>query len=203
MSNITLIKSRFIHIPKCAGTYLQTALYYLCEVKKSYEGYPHSGHLCLHQLPEESYYNFTFIRHPYTWWPSYYHYMQRGMKAAGQPVPSFDDWFKIENPFWLGHYSTLIKRFIGVDDIYPTSNKINFVGKTENINEDLCLALQTADEPFRGGRKYEDLFKVPMIMNLLTEFSNVQQYDRGISDESKDLIYRGEKWVFETYGYTK
>jgi len=129
--------------------------------------------------------------------------MQRGMKAAGQPVPSFDDWFKIENPFWLGHYSTLVKRFIGVDDIYLTSNKINFVGKTENIKEDLCLALQTAEEPFKGARKYEDLFKVPRIMNLLTEFSNVQQYDRGISDESKDLIYRGEKWVFETYGYTK
>lgn len=203
MSNLVLTKSRFIHIPKCAGTYLQTALYCLCEVKKSYAGYPHSGHLCLHQLPEESYYNFTFVRHPYTWWPSYYHYMQRGLKAAGQPVASFDDWFKVENPFWLGHYATLVKRFIGVDDIYTTSNKINFVGKTENIKEDLYAALQAAEEPLKGGKKYEDLFEAPGTTERLIKWGNVQEYEREISDESKDLIYRGEKWVFDTFDYER
>ena len=203
MSNLVLAKSRFIHIPKCEGTYVQTALYYLCNLKKSYEGYPHNGHLCLHQLPEESYYNFTFVRHPYTWWPSYYHYMQRSLKAAGQPVASFDDWFKVENPFWLGHYTTIVKRFIGVDNIYATSNKINFVGKTENIKEDLRKALDLAKEPFRGVRKYENLFEVPLIIDELAKWGNVQEYEREISDESKDLIYRGEKWVFDTFDYER
>jgi len=128
--------------------------------------------------------------------------MQRSLKAAGQPVSSFDDWFKVENPFWLGHYATLVKRFIGVDDIYTTSNKINFVGKTENIKEDLYSALQAAEEPLKGGRKYEDLFEAPTIKKLLIKWGNVQEYEREISDESKDLIYRGEKWVFDTFNYT-
>lgn len=200
MSNTVLQKSRFIHIPKCAGTFLQAVLYALqIGVRKTYN-HPHNGHLCLHMMPEEDYYNFTFVRHPYTWWPSYYYYMQRGQKAQGKEALPFDEWLQLEGPFWLGHYTSLVKRFIGVDELYPTKNKMHFVGKSEALKEDLFKALTEAGEEFKINwyhKLFEDKSTNPH------NWTNTQEYNREISDESKDLIYRGERWVFDTFEYLK
>lgn len=198
MSNVVLQKSRFIHIPKCAGTFLQAVLNHLnIGIKHTYT-HPHSGHLCLHQMSEEDYYNFTFVRHPYTWWTSYYYYMQRGVKESGKDVIPFDVWFENENPFWLGHYTTVVKRFVGMDDLYPTSNKIHFTGKSENLKEDLHKALTLAGEVFSHER-FETIFENKN--GRTYKWTNIQDYDRVISDRSKELIYRGEKWIFDTYKY--
>lgn len=200
MSNLVLSKSRFVHIPKCAGTFLQSALYFArVEVRETYST-PHSGHLCLHQMPETDHFNFTFIRHPYTWWPSYYYYMHRTWEAEGRTVTPFDVWLHDAGPFWLGHYTALVKRFTGVDELYPTKNKMNFIGKSENIEKDLYQALKQAEEYFNEGR-YSTIFAEKPAK--VYDWVNTQNYNREISDSSKDLIYRGEKWVFDTFGYSK
>jgi hypothetical protein len=116
------------------------------------------------------------------------------------PVPTIDEWLRDEGPFWIGHYSTLVKRFIGVDDVYPTRNKIDFVGKTENLREDLLKALTEAGEDFQVP-KYHSLFEDEEKRKKIERWSNIQDYTRGISDATKELIYRGEKWVFDTFEY--
>jgi hypothetical protein len=196
MSNLTLTKSRFIHIPKCAGTYIQALIYPLVPNKER-STHPHCGHLCLHQMPETDHYNFTFVRHPYTWWPSYYYYMQKHMPS---PVPSIDEWLRDEGPFWIGHYSTLVKRFIGEDEVYPTKNKMNFIGKSENLREDLKQALLNAGEIFNDAR-YNRLFDEEELSSKVKRWANTQEYSREISDTTKDLIHRGEKWIFDTFDY--
>lgn len=202
MSNLVLPKSRFLHIPKCAGTFTLAVIVELGLRKFRFKE-PHYGHLCMHQMPEEEYYNFTFVRHPYTWWPSYYYYMRKGFDSQEGGSPDFDTWLKEYGPFWLGHYSTIVKRFIGKDPLYTTSNKIDFIGKTENLEEDLFSALTAAGEEF-DHTKYRDLFrKKDTSEGLAPRWANAQEYNRDISEESKELIYRSEKWVFDAYGYLK
>lgn len=196
MSNLTLKNSRFVHIPKCAGTYTQALINFLIpNVERA--THPHCGHLCLHQMPETAHYNFTFVRHPYDWWPSYYYYMK---KHVPQPVPTIDEWLQDEGPFWLGHYTTLVKRFIGVDELYPTKNKINFIGKVESLREDLLQALNLAGETFNVD-SYAKFFDDKEEGKRIERWRNSQSYNREISEASKDLIYRGEKWIFDTYNY--
>jgi hypothetical protein len=200
MSNLVLSKSRFVHIPKCAGTFVISVIGYLGLKKHRYDS-PHFGHLCLHQMPEEDYFNFAFVRHPYTWWPSYYYYMRKGFDLQEGSSPDFDSWLQDYGPFWLGHYSTIVRRFIGIDPLYTTNNKISFIGKTENLEEDLFKALKAADENFNEV-KYKEIFKQQDTeKGVKTQWGNVQSYDREISAESKKLIYTAERWIFDTFEY--
>jgi hypothetical protein len=200
MSNLILPKSRFVHIPKCAGTFTLAVIVELGLRKFRFKE-PHYGHLCLHQMPEEDYYNFTFVRHPYTWWPSYYYYMRKGFDSQEGGSPDFDTWLQEYGPFWLGHYSTITQRFIGADPLYQTTNKISFIGKTESLKEDLFTALEQAGELF-DSTKYNDLFlKKDTAEGLSARWANAQDYVRTISNESKKLIYSAERWMFDTFEY--
>lgn len=77
---------------------------------------------------------------------------------------------------------------------------MNFIGKSENIEKDLYQALKQAEEYFNEGR-YSTIFAEKPAK--VYDWVNTQNYNREISDSSKDLIYRGEKWVFDTFGYSK
>jgi hypothetical protein len=121
-------------------------------------------------------------------------------KHVPQPVPTIDEWLQDEGPFWLGHYTTLVKRFIGVDELYPTKNKINFIGKVESLREDLLQALNLAGETFNVD-SYAKFFDDKEEGKRIERWRNSQSYNREISEASKDLIYRGEKWIFDTYNY--
>lgn len=192
MSNLLLKNSGFIHIPKCAGTFIQGALYYLELVEKRYE-HPHCGHLFPHQMKNERNFYFTFIRHPYTWWPSYWKYS--GMDIV---VPNFDTWVLEEGAMWLGCYSQIVKRYLGEDNNYKTDIKIKAVGKIENLIEDLENILEKSKETYCAN-KFLDIKRG----NVLEIDHNIQIYDREISQESKDIIYKTEKYIFDKFKYSK
>ena len=195
MSNLILNKSVFIHIPKCAGTLIQAVLSHSNLVKYRYS-MPHSGHLFLHQMPQDSdLFHFCFTRHPYTWWPSFWKYSNMDNEAS-----DFNVWIKDYGPKFLGTYTNMLKRYIGEDVAYENKLKMSFIGKIENINIDLIAALNAAKEEFNY-EKTLDFICYPDNTEKIKKWQNKQTYNRDISDESKELIYKTEKWVFDRFNY--
>lgn len=192
MSNLLLKKSGFVHIPKCAGTFVQGSLYHLELVEKRYE-HPHSGHLFPHQMQKEKKFYFTFVRHPYTWWPSYWKYS--GMDVSN---PDFDNWVEEVGAMWLGCYSLMVKRYLGEDSNFETDVKVQAVGKIENLFVDLEKILKKAGEDFCKER-----FLNIKNGNVPEIDYNKQNYTRQISKRSKDIIYKTERYVFDKFKYSK
>ena len=203
MSNLLLSKSSVIHIPKCAGTFLQAFLNNLKLPKYRYTE-PQNGHLFLHQMTQSvATYNFTFVRHPYTWWPSFYHWSKNTrFSEMERQCPDFDTWVQDYGPFWMGLYTQLVKRYIGEDPVYASDVKMHFIGKTENIFEDLHTALINASEEFEENR-FQHLVKNHNTNESLVKWSNKQTYHREISDASKDIIYQTERYIFDKFNYSK
>ncbi len=203
MSNLLLSKSSVIHIPKCAGTFLQAFLNNLKLPKYRYTE-PQNGHLFLHQMTQSATtYNFTFVRHPYTWWPSFYHWSKNTrFSEMERQCPDFDTWVQDYGPFWMGLYTQLVKRYIGEDPVYASDVKMHFIGKTENIFEDLHTALMNAGEEFEENR-FQHLVKNHNTNESLVKWSNKQTYHREISDASKDIVYQTERYIFDKFNYSK
>jgi hypothetical protein len=203
VSNLLLPKSSVIHIPKCGGTFLQGFLYRLSLPKFRYST-PHDGHLFLHQMTESlNTYNFTFVRHPYRWWPSFYHWSKKSrFGEMERECSDFDTWMQDYGPFWMGLYTQLIKRYTGEDPAYKTDVKINFIGKTENLLSDLHTALTEAEEVF-DEKLFKHMVEHPEKHEYLTKWSNKQVYDPNISKESKQIIYKCERYVFDKFEYKK
>lgn len=203
MSNLLLNKSSVIHIPKCAGTFLQAFLFALGLPKYRYT-YPQDGHLFLHQMTQSiNTYNFTFVRHPYTWWPSFYHWSKKDrLSEMERQCIDFDTWIQDYGPFWMGLYTKLVKRYIGEDPIYASNVKMHFIGKTENIFEDLKTALTNAGEEFNKYR-FQNLVETHKTNEFLVKWSNTQTYFRDISDASKEIIYKNEEYIFNKFNYQK
>ena len=205
MSNLLLPKSNFIHIPKCGGTLLCTALWRLQLVKNKENEilYPHYGHLFASQMPENGKPCFTFVRNPVTWWQSFYHWNMREntgrFMQAEREAGSFDRWIDEYGQFWLGMYTTLVKRYTGRDPHFPTSNKVELIGRTEYLFKDLNMILNALGESYH----------VPTMRQLLSNtypfeaiHKNIQQYDRdAISPESRAIILKTEKYVADMFGY--
>lgn len=201
MSNLLLHKSSFIHIPKCGGSMVQSILYRFDLVKHRYTS-PQNGHLFLHQMTEsKNTYNFCFVRHPYTWWPSFWNWSKRDrFSVMERECPDFDTWLKDYGPFWMGHYSKYLCRYIGEDPSYPSDIKMNFIGKMENLFVDLDAALKNS------GEQYDDLRLGFFIKNIhrdpiLSKSYNKQEYNKVISEKSKEIIYNTEKYVFDRFDY--
>lgn len=205
MSNAILNSSKFIHIPKCGGTAVQSALWQLGLIKDRSQSFtaPHHGHLFASQMPEDYRKNFTFVRNPITWYQSWYHWnMQQPLsRFSGDELKtkSFDQWIDEYGQFWLGIYGVLIKRYFGEDDNFPTTNKIHFVGKVENLYTDLGLALEACEESY-DANILRDL-KSGALQQLQRQ-TNRQSYNRSaITQSSKDIIYKVELPVFNRFHY--
>lgn len=209
MANATLSHSKFIHIPKCGGTALQTALWYIECIKDKSQSFstPQYGHLFASQMPNDGKPCFTFVRNPVTWWQSFYYWnMNLQHSRFSEPelkTTSFNQWLNDYGEFWLGLYSRLVYRYTGSDNKFnvPACNVIlpEHVGKTENLYNDLKLTLLLLGQPFNKD-KMDAL--IAGKVTFLPEHANVQNYNRSaISPASIDLIRATEKHVIERYGY--
>ena len=103
-------------------------------------------------------FTFAFVRHPLTWYQSYFSYKQwKGWdrkndwdhKVRSDKFEEFVEKAIEETP---AYYSKLIRRFVG----WP-NEEIDFVGRFERLTEDLIRALQLAGESFDP----EEIKKVP------------------------------------------
>lgn len=195
MSNLLLKNSIFVHIPKTGGTLIQAMLHRLHIVEHRYTE-PPSGHVFLHQMPQdkETFY-FAFVRHPYTWWPSYWNY-----GGMSREEPDFNKWIVGFGPKWMGAYTTRIKRYMGIDPTYPCKLRLNRICKLENLNTDFPEVLQEAGEQFDLNR-LNQMLADPTHLDI-KRWTNKGNYDITLTDESKQIIYNTEKWVFDEFGYT-
>lgn len=205
MSNAILDKSKFIHIPKCGGTAVQSALWQIGCIKDKSQMFtePHFGHLFASQMPVDERINFAFVRNPITWWHSWYWWnkTQPLSRFNGQELKtkSFDQWIDEYGQMWLGMFSMMLKRYLGEDDDFKTTNKVTMIGKTEHLFVDLKRILQEIGEHF-------DECILDDIINKKIVFdhhdSNAQKYDRNkMSASTKNIIYQTEKDVFVRFKY--
>lgn len=205
MSNILLEKSNFIHIPKCGGTALNTALWRLGLVKdRSREiREPHFGHLFASQMPDNGKPCFSFVRHPVSWWMSFYHWNMNPAHSRfseqERATTSFDEWVRDYGQAWLGYYTMIVRRYLGKDPTFPTTNNVELIGRTEYLFVDLRNILNVIGEDY----------KVDVMKDLISgkysldpKLSNVQDYDRNaISMESREIIQKCEQYMYVTFGY--
>jgi hypothetical protein len=114
--------------------------------------------------------------------------------------PDFDTWVQEYGPFWMGHYSKLVSRYTGDDPLYNSNIKMNFIGKTENLFGDLHKALTLAEEEF-AEKRFQHLLCIINTDPKLLKSKNMQEYNRTISDKSKEIIYKTEKYMFDKFNY--
>lgn len=146
---------------------------------------------------------FSFVRHPVAWWMSFYHWNMNPthsrFSAPEIATTSFDEWIRDYGQFWLGHYTVLVRRYLGKDTNFPTNNKVELIGRTEYLYNDLRNILNVVGQPYKL-----DVMKdlISGKIQLAPVLSNVQDYDRNkVSMESRELIHRCEQFMYRTFGY--
>lgn len=143
-----LTKSIFLHIPKTGGQWVKESLRSSAKVVKEYKG--HQYHVA-HARDMEGMFKFTFIRHPLSWYQSYYVYASSHGWEEHWRIANHDlginhlksDNFNVfmdrvleERPHF---FSKVMNERIQIAD---------YVGRQENLDSDLIKALRLADEPF-------------------------------------------------------
>jgi len=158
MPCLILPKSRFLHIPKTGGKWVQQALQ---AGGMEFEKWP-VAHCGLAEAPEPDLFTFAFVRNPLTWLQSIWRYrMARDWPRGGQAFriaapgkdiePLFSDSFAEFVKNFLdecpGYCSWLFERFVGT-----RGAPIDYIGKQETLAADLVGALEAAGEEFNRDR---------------------------------------------------
>jgi hypothetical protein len=172
-------KTIFIHIPKNAGTSIETLF-----ANSSFRIQPNK-HANIHEIKKkfpklyDSHRKFTIVRNPYDKMVSWYFYLKRKV-GEKHKVVEFNDWIKDPQLFWHAddpiHF--LDPQHTWIDDTVK-------VIKFENLNEEL-------NEFFK-----EDI-KLP-----ITNKSNHDHYSTYYNRKSLDIIYDRYEEDFEKFNYKK
>jgi len=150
-----LHKCIFIHIPKCGGDSINTALNLSASCDKVLKKNPQNGHgdIFYHeQLFYKNFFSFSFVRNPYDRVCSLYHYFKdpkclkwncnKRTYGAFCNIKSFKDFvFRIDDFNYDQHFKSQ-HRFIE----HPRLS-IDFLGRFENLKEDFATACNKAGIP--------------------------------------------------------
>jgi hypothetical protein len=207
MANYLLSHCNFIHIPKCGGSAINGALWRtkaITDRQKQVLSTPHYGHLFASQMPENGKPFFSFVRHPVSWWMSFYHWNMNPAHSRFSPpelaTTSFDQWINEYGPLWLGFYTKIVRRYLGKDPSFPTNNKVEMIGRTEYLFKDLRTIFNVTGQPY-DVEALNDL--IAGKIKLDTKVENKQTYDRkAVSMETRELIKKCEFYMYETFGYS-
>ncbi len=189
---LILPNSCFLHVPKTGGTWAKEA------IKASglkYEEYPIEGdpHIGLEYCPVPEKFQFAFVRHPVERYRSYWQYKM----GAG---------WDVNNPLDRDCCSTDFHQFIhNVIKLYPgvcgrdyeqfvglPGDEIDFIGKFENLIEDLIFALHKAREEFNE----ENIRSIPP-----KNVSDKIRFPAKYTSELKDAVRKVEYYTLLRFGY--
>lgn len=207
---IILPRSVYFHIPKTGGTWTRHALKvavkdFLEDVRPPLTGHWYNlrlEHISPANAPKEllrDKFLFTFVRNPITWYQSTW--AQRNDCGWSDPdVLVIDRLFKGSefNEFVLGcmerfpggMLTRIYKEFTGED-----LQRVDYIGKQENLRQDLITALTKAKEGFNA-----EIIKNMAQLNVISRragYGEKRKYRREVFE--KLLEY--EKWVFDSFGY--
>ena len=172
-------KAIFIHIPKNAGTSIETLF-----TNKSFRIQPYK-HANIHEIKKKfpeiynSYRKFTIIRNPYDKMVSWYFYLKKQI-GEDHNVIEFSEWLKDPFKFWHVNDPTyfLDSQHTWVDDTVVLI-------KYENLDKEL--------NQFFGKE-----------INLpITNKSDHDHFSSYYNKESSNIIYNKYKKDFEKYNYKK
>ena len=172
-------KTIFVHIPKNAGTSIETLF-----MNNSFRVQPNK-HADIYEIKRKfknsynSYRKFTIIRNPYDKMVSWYFYLKKNLKE-NYNIIDFNEWIKDPLKFWHANDPTsyLKSQYKWID------NTVEII-KFENLNEEI--------NEFFG--KEIDL--------PITNKSNHDHYLEYYNKESLDIIYDRYKEDFEKFNYKK
>jgi hypothetical protein len=207
---VYLKKSVFYHIPKTGGTWVAKNLFDNVKGPKRnfwrhHRGVTHPhidkkgvGHLLRgpHIPPsarDTKKFKFSFVRHPLTWYMSLWKYRTRDGALRHQwrdrdssdfskkcAKNDFNEFIDAVIEHFPGYYSEVVKQFESVD----------FMGKQENIREDLVKALTLAGEEFNEDK----------VRNYKGESLKIgRKVDIKYTPEQEKKILEIEKYVIDKY----
>lgn len=177
--------SVFIHVPKTAGTSVTGILDTLKLVSRTYS----PPHPTLAEL-EPSPFRFAFVRHPWEWLMSQYRYMTvRGWTKGlwgNFAAPTFEDFLNRVYAENKPRVTLLWNEYLG-----PPGNRIEFIGRQENLMPDLEKALH-----------YSGIDFCPVtLMKLEVYYNRSPDYPCPVPDELKRRVLRLERGIInEFYG---
>lgn len=199
-------KSIFYHIPKTGGIWVKEAMrqsgiapYGRCKDRKGSHPWglkrEHSTPDIVCDEDKNGLFSFCFVRHPITWYKSHWCYR---VKIQALDINSVINrvWHHVFETFVLdaleafpsGYITELYQYYVGKD-----GSKIDFIGRQENLTNDLVEALTLAGEDFSE----EDLRH--------TRWRNVSAGNRKLGDlcilsaETENRILEVERWVIDNF----
>ena len=185
MAAVILEKAIFLHVPKTGGTWVTKSLVRQESCVAAIKGHPYfNGPRPCDERLQAAYreqFCFAFVRHPLTWWQSYWcHRVQKNWKNTS---PDFNEFIKdacLKNPGECGQ----------VFDKFLNHHKIDFIGRFERLRLDLKKALVLSSTEFN-----QDLF-VDHAIN--TARKTKQPY----TAKTEALVRKTEAKTMKKFGYS-
>ena len=184
----------FIHIPKCGGTTLETSLVddsciFRCNA------WPHNlklkyplNHCTLDDIKEskvlhpnfDKFYSFTFVRNPFSRLVSEYFYLKGRMKLSDDTKKELIHLANNKSESGaMGNHCMHLHKFI--------NNKINFIGKLENLQQDFNIVCDKVGIPQQ---------ELPHINK-----TNHKHYTEYYDDETREIVAERYAKDVEYFGY--
>jgi len=194
-------KSVFFHIPKTGGIWAKEAIrrtglpYHRCRDRavghkelRNELNLEREHSIPANMWPEEvkGLYSFCFVRHPLGWYKSIWSF--RKLHQVLHPKFPVDQ-------HWMPNYEQFV---INMLDAYPGGfvtklfrfyvGGVDFVGRQENLANDLVKALTFAGETFDE-----------RILRSTKRFNVSPSYEVVLSKETQERVLEVEKWVIDSF----
>lgn len=198
------------HIPKCGGKWAKEALRRgLYHPETDYGGRPktsgernslglyreHAIPAGIHESEKRGRLSVCFVRHPVAWYRSFWCFRIKS-KSYDKNFPlddMMDDNYEnfindVLDAYPNGFVTQLFQNYTGKD-----LSNINFVGKQEQLADDLVEALTISGQEFDEGR----LRRTKMI----NVYGASPEYDDAtvLSEGAKTRLFEAEEWVINTF----
>lgn len=146
---LVLGKCRLVCCPKTGSKFCTAALIRSTPNAIIHDGAASRYHAGVNEGPGQDRPSFGFVRYPVTWYESYWrHRLSYGWKddhnidreCQSDDLERFVESVVDRYPGWMGRY---FEQWLGKDH-----ESLAFVGRFENLVDDLCLGLKKFDQPF-------------------------------------------------------